>query len=52
MVALMGILLNTVYERPIQSLLGVGLVALGVPFFRRRRTLAIPPAAVVTPAPS
>jgi basic amino acid/polyamine antiporter, APA family len=51
-VAMIGILLNTVYERPIQSLLGVGLVALGVPFFRWRRTLAIPPAAVVTPAPS
>jgi APA family basic amino acid/polyamine antiporter len=50
-VAMMGILLNTVYERPIQSLLGVGLVALGVPFFRWRRTLATPPATVVPTAP-
>jgi len=32
-----GLLLNTLYERPVQSLLGVGLVALGVPFFRWRR---------------
>ena len=36
-VAMAGLLLNTIYERPIQSLLGVGLVALGVPFFRWRR---------------
>ena len=36
--AMTGILLNTIYERPIQSLLGVGLVALGVPFFRWGRT--------------
>lgn len=33
-IAMTGILLNTVYERPVQSLLGVGLVALGVPLFR------------------
>ena len=33
-----GLVLNTLYERPLQSLLGVGLVALGVPFFRWRRT--------------
>jgi len=38
--AMMGLVLNTLYERPVQSLLGVGLVALGVPFFRWRRTAA------------
>jgi basic amino acid/polyamine antiporter, APA family len=38
-VAMTGLLLNTIRERPIQSLLGVGLVALGVPFFRWRQTL-------------
>ena len=32
-VAMTGLVLNTLYERPLQSLLGVGLVALGVPFF-------------------
>jgi len=37
--AMTGLVLNTLYERPLQSLLGVGLVALGVPFFRWRRTL-------------
>ena len=37
-VAMTGLLLNTIYERPMQSLLGVGLVALGVPFFRWRQT--------------
>ena len=37
-VAMTGLVVNTVYERPLQSLLGVGLVALGVPFFRWRRT--------------
>jgi APA family basic amino acid/polyamine antiporter len=36
-VAMTGLVLNTVYERPLQSLLGVGLVALGVPFFRWRQ---------------
>jgi hypothetical protein len=50
-VAMTGILLNTAYERPIQSLLGVGLVALGVPFFRWRRRLTPPLAAVTNPAP-
>jgi APA family basic amino acid/polyamine antiporter len=35
-VAMTGLVLNTLYERPVQSLLGVGLVALGVPFFRWR----------------
>lgn len=44
-VAMTGLLLNTIYERPIQSLLGVGLVALGVPFFRWRRTRTTPGAA-------
>jgi basic amino acid/polyamine antiporter, APA family len=51
-IAMTGILLNTVYERPIQSLLGVGLVALGVPFFRWRRTLTTPLAAVPNPDPT
>lgn len=36
-VAMTGLVLNTLYERPLQSLLGVGLVALGVPLFRWRR---------------
>jgi hypothetical protein len=36
-----GLILNTLWERPVQSLLGVGMVALGVPFFMwRRRPLA------------
>jgi APA family basic amino acid/polyamine antiporter len=39
-VAMTGLVLNTLYERPIQSLLGVGLVALGVPLFRWRRAPA------------
>ena len=38
-VAMTGLVLNTLYERPLQSLLGVGMVALGVPFFRWRRTV-------------
>ena len=42
-VAMAGLLLNTVYERPVQSLLGIGLVALGVPFFRWRRSGDGPP---------
>ena len=50
-VAMAGILLNTVYERPLQSLLGVGLVMLGVPFFRWRRSPATPLAPVSDPAP-
>jgi APA family basic amino acid/polyamine antiporter len=33
-IAMTGLVLNTLYERPVQSLLGVGLVALGVPFYR------------------
>jgi len=36
-VAMTGLVLNTLYERPLQSLLGVGLVVLGVPFFRWRQ---------------
>jgi APA family basic amino acid/polyamine antiporter len=32
-----GLLLNAFYEQPLQSILGVGMVALGVPFFRWRR---------------
>jgi basic amino acid/polyamine antiporter, APA family len=33
---------HTLRERPVQSLLGVGMVALGVPFFRwRRRSLGV-----------
>jgi APA family basic amino acid/polyamine antiporter len=35
--AMTGLLLNTLYERPVQSLLGLGLVVLGVPFFQWRR---------------
>jgi basic amino acid/polyamine antiporter, APA family len=35
--AMAGLLLNTLYELPVQSLLGVGMVALGVPFFRWRK---------------
>lgn len=34
--AMTGLVLNTLYERPLQSLFGVGLVALGVPVFRWR----------------
>jgi APA family basic amino acid/polyamine antiporter len=41
LVAMTGLVLNTLRERPVESLLGVGMVALGVPFFRwHRRTLA------------
>ena len=36
-VAMTGLVLNTLYERPVQSLVGVGLVALGVPLYRWRR---------------
>jgi len=39
-VAMTGLVLNTFYERPLQSLFGVGLVALGVPFFRWHRVAA------------
>lgn len=35
-----ALVLNTAYERPVQSLLGVGLVALGVPFYRWRQAAA------------
>ena len=38
--AMTGLVVNTLYERPVQSLLGVGLVALGVPVFRWRRAAA------------
>ena len=39
--AMTALVLNTLRERPVQSLLGVGLVMLGVPFFQwRRRTRA------------
>ena len=41
-VAMTGLVLNTLYDQPLQSLLGVGLVALGVPFFRWRRILPGP----------
>ena len=37
LVAMIGLVLNTLRVRPVQSLLGVGMVALGVPFFRWRR---------------
>jgi APA family basic amino acid/polyamine antiporter len=39
-VAMAGLVLNAFYDAPLQSLLGVGLVALGVPFFRFRRVFA------------
>jgi APA family basic amino acid/polyamine antiporter len=36
---MIGLVLNTLRERPVQSLLGLGIVALGVPFFQwQRRT--------------
>lgn len=35
--AMTALVLNTLRERPVQSLLGVGLVLLGVPLFRWRR---------------
>jgi len=38
LVVMTGLVLNTLQERPIQSLLGVGMVALGVPIFRWRRS--------------
>ena len=41
--AMTGLVLNTLYQQPLQSLLGVGLVALGVPFFRWRRSIAARP---------
>ena len=34
LLAMIGLLLNTLLERPVQSLLGVGMVAMGVPFYR------------------
>ena len=37
LVAMTGLVLNTLRERPAQSLLGVGIVALGVPLFRWRQ---------------
>jgi APA family basic amino acid/polyamine antiporter len=38
--AMTGLVLNTLYEQPVQSLLGIGLVAVGVPVYRWRRTPA------------
>lgn len=38
-VAMAGLTLNTLFERPLESMLGIGLVALGVPFFRWRRRI-------------
>jgi APA family basic amino acid/polyamine antiporter len=35
--AMTGLVLNTFYEQPLQSLFGIGMVALGVPFFQWRR---------------
>jgi APA family basic amino acid/polyamine antiporter len=41
LVAMTGLILNTLRELPVQSLLGLGIVALGVPFFRwHRRSVA------------
>lgn len=36
-VAMAGLVLNAFYEQPLQALLGIGIVALGVPIFRWRR---------------
>ena len=36
LVAMTGLVLNTLREHPVQSLIGVGIVALGIPFFRWR----------------
>jgi hypothetical protein len=36
--AMGGLVLNAFYEQPLQSVLGIGIVALGVPFFQWRRT--------------
>jgi basic amino acid/polyamine antiporter, APA family len=33
LVAMIGLVLNTLHERPLELLLGVGIVALGVPLF-------------------
>ena len=38
LLAMTGLVVNTLRERPVQSLLGVAMVALGVPFFRWRQT--------------
>jgi APA family basic amino acid/polyamine antiporter len=40
LVTMTGLVLNTLRERPVESLLGVGIVVLGVPFFRWRRRAA------------
>ena len=37
LLAMTGLVLNTFREQPVQSLLGVGLIALGVPLFLWRR---------------
>ena len=42
LVAMIGLVLNTLRERPVQSLLGLGIVALGVPFFRWQRRTSYP----------
>src|SRR5262245_60052379 len=45
LIAMTALVLNTLRERPVESLLGVGIVALGVPFFRwRRQRIHIPTA--------
>jgi basic amino acid/polyamine antiporter, APA family len=41
-VAMVGLVANTLVEKPVQSLLGVGLVALGVPLFLWMRHRAVP----------
>lgn len=38
--AMTGLVVNSLQEQPVQSLLGIALVALGVPFFRWRRAAA------------
>ena len=42
LVAMAGLVLNTLIERPVQSLIGVAIVALGVPVFYWRRTTPLP----------
>jgi APA family basic amino acid/polyamine antiporter len=45
LIAMTCLVLNTLRERPAQSLLGVGIVALGVPFFLWRQEHTRVPAA-------
>lgn len=42
LLVMIGLVVNTLRERPVESLLGVGIVALGVPLFLWRRPRRIP----------